>query len=194
MVDAFLAPCRAIATCLWWLASSFKLIFWSGAQPGVVFWLIVFALFALWIGSGFLAATIAELAGKKRGEAFIMGLLAPWVYPRRLAATSEVAATEEEIAAAERAATAAEFATEEEEIEEIDGWCRAWFAQIPVDDDGVRQGPFRLYLLDGAILELESIRDLRDDLMVVVNSATGKTLRIKYDNIANFEELYDQTE
>ncbi len=174
---------------LCWIASAFKLVFWSDALPGVLFWLVLFLLFTLWIGSGFLAATIAEIAKRPRGEAFAMGLLMPWIYARNLAATVEIPPSEEEIAEAEAEALHAQFEEEEEEEpQEIDGYCRAWFSQIPVDDEGERVGPFRLTLLDGTVIPISVIRDLRDDLLVAENAATGKTLRIKYENVADFED------
>ncbi len=178
-----------IAEWICWFASAFKVVFWSGAMPGFWFYLLLVVIFAVWLGSGFLAATLAELCGKSPGEAFMMGVLAPWIYPYTKAREWEIQPTEEEVAAAEAAAIREQYEEDEDddEDEEIDGYCKRWFSDIPVDDDGERPGPFRMTLLDGNVLEISVIRDLRDDLMVAVNAQTGKTLRIKYDNIADFE-------
>ena len=181
-----LYPIRMIAEFFWWFLSSLKVVFWSGSQPGFIFWTVVILLFAVLAGSAYLAA-IAEMAGKNRNEAFWTGLVGFWVYPRSLAAESEVAPTQEEIEAREAEELHASYEAVEEEPEEIDGWCKGWFSVLPAEDDGVRYGPFTVTLLNGNVLEINSIRELRDDLMIVENAATGKSLRVRYDTIANFE-------
>ena len=187
-MEYLLYPIQMIAEFFWWFLSSLKVVFWSGSQPGFIFWTVVILLFAVPAGSAYLAATIAEMAGKNRGEAFWAGLVGFWIYPRSLAAGSEVAPTQEEIEAREEEELHASYEEAgEESEEEVDGWCRRWFSSLPVEDDGVRYGPFTLTLLNGNVLEINSIRELRDDLMIVENAATGKTLRVRYDTIADFD-------
>ncbi len=200
---------------------------------------VLFVLFGLWLGSGFFAATVAELFRQPMGRHFFMGLLIPYVYPIMLAKTIHLgearAAAEEQaekvekeeqraadltnrfeamraeraakrrekiaekagisveqvIAEEEAAAAAAPPAVEETiaappvaaglppESEAV----RAALYDLDVDNEGNRQGPFELQLRDGSTVMVSSVRSMQADFMMCVVSATGKTVRVKYQNV-----------
>ncbi|MCP3965868.1 MAG: hypothetical protein GY750_01610 [Lentisphaerae bacterium] len=67
------------------LKSFIMVVFRAGVWPD---WQIIgyaFIIYAFWLGSGFLAATIAEMRGHKVLLHFFLGLLAPYIYPGYLA-------------------------------------------------------------------------------------------------------------
>lgn len=60
---------------------------------------------------------------------------------------------------------------------------RAALYDLDVDNDGNRQGPFELQLRDGSAVIVSSVRSMQADFMMCVVSATGKTVRVKYQNV-----------
>ena len=53
----------------------------------------------------------------------------------------------------------------------------------PVDQDGVRQGPFQFTLTTGGTIDIEGVRDLQPDFMVCTVYGTGKSVRMKYTQV-----------
>ncbi|MGE4565966.1 MAG: hypothetical protein AB7F32_13910 [Victivallaceae bacterium] len=60
---------------------------------------------------------------------------------------------------------------------------RAALYDLDVDADGNRQGPFELQLRDGSSVMVSAVRSMQADFMMCVVSATGKTVRVKYQNV-----------
>lgn len=214
-------------------------LIWTYGLMSISGMAVLFVLFGLWLGSGFFAATVAELFRQPMGRHFFMGLLIPYVYPIMLAKTIHLgearAAAEEQaekvekeeqraadltnrfeamraeraakrrekiaekagipveqvIAEEEAAAAAAPPAVEETiavapaaaglppESEAV----RAALYDLDVDDSGSRPGPFELQLRDGSAVIVSSVRSMQSDFMMCVVSATGKTVRVKYQNV-----------
>ncbi len=67
---------------LWELISWLVSTAWhSGVSPSVFDMIGIFAIIALWLGSGFAAATVAELRERSRFLHMILGLALPLAYP-----------------------------------------------------------------------------------------------------------------
>ncbi len=64
----------------------------------------------------------------------------------------------------------------------------ALYAQ-PLDAEGCRIGPYRLYLKDGGTMDVDLIRAMQEEWMVCVQSSSGKTLRVRYVNVIGVEQL-----
>jgi hypothetical protein len=56
-------------------------IIWNYGLPSFSMMLGVFLVVAVWLGSGFFAATVAELFGHRVTRHFVLGLLLPYGYP-----------------------------------------------------------------------------------------------------------------
>ena len=54
----------------------------------------------------------------------------------------------------------------------------------PVDDSGARPGPFQFTLAGGDTLDVDSVRELAPQFMVCTLSGSGKSVRIKYVQVA----------
>lgn len=218
---------------------------WSDGLPGWPFWLFILLFWFFWLGSGFFAATVAELFRQPVGRHFFLGLLIPYFYPLWLArhieqgaeaaairAESEADAAEKQRAAeisgrfakmqAERAAKRRERIADQAGISvaELDeemavreeaaasrtpsepvaaepepaapaagNEIRQILYEQPVADDGSRPGPFELLLRDGSTVAIDAVRSLQDDFMMCVVSATGKTVRVKYQNVESVSRL-----
>lgn len=59
----------------------FYIIYKAGAYPEFYWIWFFFIVFTVWLASGFIAATIAEMRSHKMKLHFCMGLLLPYVYP-----------------------------------------------------------------------------------------------------------------
>ncbi len=89
-----------IAAGLNWFYIAYK----AGAYPEFYWIWFFFILFTVWLASGFIAATIAEMRSHKMKLHFCMGLLLPYVYPflllnhlKRLAHVEKVEQVEVEV-------------------------------------------------------------------------------------------------
>jgi tRNA A-37 threonylcarbamoyl transferase component Bud32 len=166
-------------------------------------------LVALWLGSGFAAATIAENRGRSRLPHFLLGLLAPWIYPivmsRLLPRLHEIirdSQAEEEHAksdpdevpashlkstrAAEEEGLVADGSAPPEDLPAI--LDQAYFARIATDETGAVRGPFIFEFDDGRVLEVCRISSTMEQLVVVeVAQASGKprTVRCPYNKITS---------
>ena len=54
----------------------------------------------------------------------------------------------------------------------------------PVDDSGARPGPFQFTLMEGDTLDVDSVRELAPQFMVCILSGSGKSVRIRYGQVA----------
>ena len=216
-----------------WLIASSVIPLWGE-------WVLALAMWALWLGSGCLTATAAELLNLRVVPHTILGLCLPYIYPvwmithfrlssartekvqqeeaeqqreeqkeqlasrfqamqekrqqerrERIAAQQNISV--EEVAEREAARQAAEetahtpaetqpadsdnVPVSENEVYQV------LYAQ-PVDQNGVRQGPFQFTLVAGSgTIDIASVRDLQKDFMVCVVSETGKSVRMKYTQV-----------
>ena len=82
----------------------FYIVYKAGAYPEFYWLWFFFIVFAVWLASGFIAATIAEMRSHKMKLQFCMGLLLPYVYPflllnhlKKLAHVEKVDKIEEEV-------------------------------------------------------------------------------------------------
>ena len=231
----------AVAGMISGFSNGLSVIFHYG--PSLFWMILIYWLFALWLGSGCFAATVAEMFRHPVWRHFWLGLALPWWYPFHLAKSIQTnmetaeelqkqyeEALEEErrneldekmseirnlrdqerferIAAraglsreeveaqemarreheeAEAAARAEADAAAAERAAEIEAAARPiyelLFAQ-PADENGVRHGPFLLSMRDGSEVQIDEIRTLNDQFMICVVSATGKAVRVRYENI-----------
>jgi len=212
---------------------------WSRILLPVIFW-------ALWLGSGCLAATAAELLKKPVLPHTLLGLLLPYVYPiwfisrvRRQEAVQTVDMHETEIQqqlerkaaladhfkliqekrnqarreqqAAKQGVSVEEIAAREEALRqkkaekapadpvpEAEAASPSVPAAAPeeneiysilfsqeVDASGSRPGPFQFELSSGGTLEVECVKNMAQEFMICVISGTGKSLRVRYDQVAS---------
>ncbi|MFA6104454.1 MAG: hypothetical protein WCV67_17195 [Victivallaceae bacterium] len=82
----------------------FYIAYKAGAYPEFYWLWFFFIIFTVWLASGFIAATIAEMRSHKMKLHFCMGLLLPYVYPflllnhlKKLAHVEKVDQIEEEV-------------------------------------------------------------------------------------------------
>lgn len=82
----------------------FYIAYKAGAYPDFYWIWFFFIVFTVWLASGFIAATIAEMRSHKMKLHFCMGLLLPYVYPflllnhlKKLAHVEKVDQIEEEV-------------------------------------------------------------------------------------------------
>lgn len=78
--------------------------------------------------------------------------------------------------------------------EEAPAWMQVRDAlrEQPLDAEGCRNGPYRLYTKDGGSMDISRIRSMQDDLMVCVQCKTDKTLRVRYMNLIGVEQLEEE--
>ncbi len=225
-----------LAALLSLILSEISLI-WHYGLPGWGTLLFFFLFFAVWFGSAFFAATVAELFRQKVTKHFFLGLLLPYVYPLWLAqhiqmgeerAVAEAEAAEEAATEARRSEMAERFsamqagrearrrnriaATQGIDPSEVpedvvkmeaeaaptvipavapavpeaapDSPIKAYLQEQPVDGEGSRPGPFVLELGNGGgTVLIDAVRSMQDDFMICVVAGTGKTVRVKYQNV-----------
>ena len=63
------------------LVNGFSLLLKCDSWPSPLTILMIFIIFAIWFGSGFFAATVAEMTGNPMRRHFLIGLLLPYFYP-----------------------------------------------------------------------------------------------------------------
>ena len=63
----------------------------------------------------------------------------------------------------------------------------------PVDDSGSRPGPFQFTLAAGGTLDVDAVRELAPQFMVCVVSGSGKSVRIKYAQVASIARYETET-
>ncbi len=223
-----------------WLIAKNMLPLWSQGLLDLTLW-------ALWLGSGCLAATIAELLDRRVLPHAFLGLCLPYIYPiclvhysRRKGVSTEIKLQQQEqqrqaerkeelssrfqamqekreqerreriavhqgistaeVAAMEEAALAAQApeepvsAAEEQTMPPPAAEAGSEIYQLlyvqPVDENGVRQGPFQFTLVSGDMIDIAGIRELQQDIMICTVYGTGKSVRIKYtqvESIARYE-------
>ena len=206
-------------------------------------WALALAMWTLWLGSGCLAATAAELLNLRVIPHTLLGLCLPYIYPvwmiyrfrqktarkeevrqqqaeehreeeranlanrfhamqekrdqerrERIAAqqglsVEEVEAREEARKSAktevepQTAASAAPAAEQQAAAPATDNEIYQLLYAQPVDQDGVRQGPFQFTLTTGGTIDIEGVRDLQPDFMVCTVYGTGKSVRMKYTQV-----------
>ena len=176
----------------------------AGFDPSVGSMIFITIVVALFLGSGFVAMTIAELNLRSRPLHFILGVLAPVAYPifihTSMSKPKQASTREEE----EPQATAM---ADEEEVpdsalktfkkakdEDYDGIYKGPFEQrffeyISRDEQGHQKGPFILELADdGRILEISAISAAFSNAVALVtgDENNSRTIRLPYDKIKSF--------
>ena len=203
-------------------------------------WVLALVMWTLWLASGCLAATAAELLKLRVFPHAVLGLCLPYIYPlwmisrfrkntarqeeirqqqeaeekeegkaalasrflamqekrdqerreriaeRQGISVDEVIAREEARNAAKEEAGQAELPAAEEPIpaETIpDNEIYQILYPLPVDDNGVRRGPFQITFNGGDTIDIDGIRELHPDFMICTICETGKSVRIKYTQV-----------
>ncbi len=162
-------------------------------------------LLALWLGSGFAAATVAEMRGRNRLLHFLLGLAAPYAYPllmpKLLPRLHETAKADDQAAAEavtdvvpESHLKSVRNRDEDEDADEADlleppadALDQSYFSRIATDETGAPRGPFIFEFDDGRVLEVERIISALDQLVVVEVLQAGakpRTVRCPYGKIA----------
>jgi hypothetical protein len=220
--------------------------FYARTIPDWRFILIVFLIGAFFLGSAFIAATIAESRRHKMKIHFLLGLIAPYIYPIVMAfrmktaeevveidaefdpladlssdmsarlrgiqnaqkqkhdkrvkritpkKDTEVVEQEEivEETSVEEAPVVPETAVESEEIveETASVFNQRYFQELAVDSSGAKAGPFNLLVKTGTLFKVLQIKNIQADMASFEIEVGGKVknIRIKYDNIENFEKI-----
>ena len=63
----------------------------------------------------------------------------------------------------------------------------------PVDEAGNRPGPFQFTLTEGGTLDIDAVRQLAPQFMVCTVSGSGKSVRIKYAQVASVARYESET-
>ena len=225
-----------------WLFAANALPLWGN-------WVLAVVMWTLWLGSGCLTATAAELLHLRVLPHTLLGLCLPYIYPvwmirrfrqntarqqeiqqqqeadqreeervnlanrfqamqakrdqerrDRIAGRQEISAEEDnpreearQTALAEaQAAAVSESPAEEPQMPApvTENAIYLLLYEQPVDQNGVRQGPFQFTLAAGGTIDVDCVRELQQDFMVCAVSDTGKSVRMKYtqvESIARYE-------
>ena len=209
--------------------------------PDWRFILRIFLIGAFFLGSAFLAATIAESRRHKMKFHFLLGLLVPYIYPLlialRMKTVQEVIDIEEEFdplsglsnTMSERLKDIqkeqkikhdkkiqritpgkekdieeeSDKTTESEQLEQVKevvpeekaAFSQRYFQEAAVDSSGAKAGPFNLVVQNGTQFKVCQIKNIQADMASFEVEVKGKVknIRIKYDNILTFDNIFPPT-